>query len=660
MSGKDRKWLRFRVASVLIFFLVLFAVLVYRAVQLQIIRGDQLRMKADRQQIVTVALPPERGLILDQNGQKLAATVLADSVYIDPKFVPEEEKDRVAEGLSSILSVKKTRIESMIDGPKRFYWVRRKIMPEQTRKIAELDLKGVYILQEPKRFYPHRELAAHVLGFVDIDSEGRGGVERAYNECLLGPARSLSWKRDAKGKRIYLNDTMMDGPETDTCNLILTIDSKIQYITELQLREAVDTNRAQGGTAIVMDPRTGEILAMANSPRFNPNAVAQSTYDMRRNRAISDCFDPGSVFKPFVAAAALEDGVVGETDLFDCENGAYRIGRRVIHEAQMKKHEELTLPEILKYSSNIGIAKVAERVGKERLYHYITQFGFGSKTGIELPIEIRGIVRKPKYWRSIDFANTAFGQGISVTALQLASAMSAIANDGVLMQPHIVRGLVDQNGRVLKEYAPQVVRRVVSPMTAQRMKAMLTNVVEGKGGTGRRARVDGVHIAGKTGTSQKFDKAAARYSSRKVMASFIGFFPADNPQVLILVVLDEPAINRWGGVAAAPVFRNISEKIMRCSDRDIEINRVVAEQEGPGADILRIASGDAVSDAGKWDGVGMPDFSGMSVRDVLRLSRTMGVEVKIAGSGWAVRQNPAAGTALDGLTVCAVSFYGGF
>ena len=228
------------------------------------------------------------------------------------------------------------------------------------------------------------------------------------------------------------------------------------------------------------------------------------------------------------------------------------------------------------------------------------------------------------------------------------------------MKPHVVRGLVDQDGRVLKEYAPQPVRRVVSPVTAQRMKAILTNVVESEDGTGRRARIDGVHVAGKTGTSQKFDKDAASYSSRKVMASFIGFFPADNPQMLILVVLDEPSINRWGGVAAAPVFRHISEKIMRCSDRDIEINRVVAEQEDPGADILRIASADAVADPGRWDGDGLPDFSGMSVRDVLRLSRTMGVEIKIAGSGWAVRQNPAAGSPLDGLTVCAVSFYGGF
>ncbi|MBN2283054.1 MAG: transpeptidase family protein [Deltaproteobacteria bacterium] len=661
MTGKDRKWFRFRIATVLVFFVVLCVALVSRAFQLQVLQGDFLKTRADRQQSMSITLPPERGLILDQNGEKLAATVLADSVYADPLHVADAS--RTAESLSSFLNLEKEEIAAKLSGSGRFCWIKRKVTPAEAEGIRSLKLEGVHLLQEPDRYYPQKDLACHLIGFVDIDSEGREGIELKYNDKLLGTPRKASWLRDARGARMYLNEESVADTENGNCNLILTIDGQIQYIAELQLQQAVEKNEARAGCAIVMDPRTGEILAMANYPHFNPNAVSRCGPDARRNRAVTDCFDPGSVFKPFVVAAAIEEGVAGETDVFDCENGAYYVGGRTIHEAQMKKHDKLTLGEVLKYSSNIGIAKVSERLGKEKFYEYITRFGFGSRTGIDVPGEVSGILRRPERWRDIDFATMSFGQGISVTAIQLVTAYAAIANHGVLMKPHVVRGIVDSQGRVIEEYAPEMVRRVISPVTAERVTTLLTNVVEEEDGTGARARVSGVSVAGKTGTSQKFDRETGQYSRRKVMTSFMGFFPAEAPRMVICVVLDEPRHNRWGGVAAAPVFRNISEQILRCIDRDIEIRKVEAAAENEEFNILNAAAVPAVpavSTLVEVNGSVIPDFRGMSMREVVRLTRRLGIELKISGSGWAVAQKPEPGTAIEPATSCLVAFDDGF
>jgi cell division protein FtsI (penicillin-binding protein 3) len=409
-----------------------------------------------------------------------------------------------------------------------------------------------------------------------------------------------------------------------------------------------------------MNPKTGEILAMASFPQFNPNAYSQYPVSFRRNRAITDCFDPGSVFKPFVAAAALEEGVVSETDIIDCENGSYVVGDRVIHEAQRKRHKELIFPDILKYSSNIGIVKVAEMLGKEKFHKYITGFGFGSKTGVDLPGETGGILRKPSNWRRVDFATIAFGQGISVSAMQLITAMSAIANGGVLMKPHIVKGLVNRQGEIMEHYMPEAVRRVISQDTAKRITAILTDVVEGEGGTGSRARIANLSVAGKTGTSQKFDFSLGSYSSKKVAASFIGFFPAEDPQVVVLVMLDEPQTERWGGVVAAPVFRDISERIVSCYNKDLDLPDMVAKRHEGDVKIVNASISDVIPRNDETDESVIPDFSGMSVREVLKVSRDRGIDVRVVGSGWAVDQRLAPGIAREANQPCYVLFDKGF
>jgi len=525
MTAKSGKWLRFRVVSILLFFLVLYVALVSRAFQLQVVSGETLGKLADRQHKASLTLYPERRFIFDRNGQKLAATIMADSVYVDPSNV--EDRTKVSSNLSSILGVKRQKITGALSNQGSFRWIARQISPVRTERIRTLKLKGVHLVQEPRRFYPHRELACHLLGFAGLDSTGLDGLESKYDEYLKGVPKKVVWGRDARGRKIYLSDDSGSAVDDRSCSLFLTIDSKIQYIVESQLKKAIEDTGAKGGTVIVMDPGTGEVLAMANEPLFNPNEFSIYPADARRNRAVTDCFDPGSVFKPFVAAAALEEGLVTETDIFDCENGSYTVGNRVIHDAQNEKFQELNLPDIIKHSSNIGSVKIAEKLGKEKFYHYITMFGFGSKTGIDLPGESRGILRNSKDWTDVDFATIAFGQGVSVTAIQLVTAMSAIANDGVLMKPHVVRCMVDKKGSVVKEIEPVAVRRVISPETSHRITSILTDVVEE--GTGGNARIVNLSVAGKTGTSQKFDFDLGRYSAKKVEASFIGFFPAEDP-----------------------------------------------------------------------------------------------------------------------------------
>ena len=659
MSTKSKKWLRFRVVSLMVFFLVLYVALVSRAFQLQVVSGETLGSLADRQHKKSLTLNPERRFIFDRNGQKLAATIMADSVYVDPSSVQDQRK--VASKLSSVLGIKRRDVTRELANQGSFRWIARQISPAGAERISAMDLKGVHLVREPKRFYPHREMACHLLGFAGLDSTGLEGLELQYDDYLKGVPQGVVWGRDARGHRIYLDDDAGNGSNDRSCSLFLTIDSKIQYIVESQLHNAIERTGAKGGSIIVMDPRTGEVLAMANGPSFNLNTFSTYPADARRNRAVTDCFDPGSVFKPFVAAAAFDEGLVEETDLFDCEDGRYVVDDRIIHEAQNKKYQELTPADILKHSSNIGIVKIAEKLGKDRFHHYITRFGFGSKTGVDLPGESAGILRAPHEWRDVDFATMAFGQGLSVTPLQLVSAMCSIANGGVLMKPYVVRCLVDKKGNVIKQFEPVAVRRVISEETARRVASILTGVVDGEGGTGRNAHIVNLPVAGKTGTSQKFDFSTGRYSSKKVSASFIGFFPADDPQMVILVVLDEPKIDRWGGVAAAPVFKRVSEQILRCSNSSMEVPEVAEERNGTKRRIMQVSA--VAADMPRLDVIVdqsvIPDFAGLSMREALRIAQRRGMEIRTAGSGWAVNQNPAPGTPIEGNRPCYVLFDSG-
>ena len=658
MSGASKKWYKFRLLTVLLFFVALFVVLMTRAFHLQIMSGSTYKVMADRQHTNSLPLPPERGLIFDRNGEKLAASLLVDSVFIDPSKV--SDADSTASRLSTVLHLKKKQILQQISKSKNFCWAARMISPAQASQIRALELDGVYLVQEPKRFYPNKELAGQLIGSVGLDSNGLEGLELKYENYLKGETDKVLWGRDAKGRKLYLADGPAEEKKDVIHNLILTIDSRIQYLVESHLKEAIQKTGARGGMAIVMDPKTGQILAMANEPAFNPNNFYRSDKELKRNKALTDVFDPGSTFKPFLAAAALEEGVVKETDRFYCENGAYRVANVTIHEANQKKHGSLTFREVLKYSSNIGAVKVSQKVGKQKFHQYIQNFGFGHKTGIDLPGESGGLVRPCENWTTVDTATIAFGQGISVTAVQLISAFSAIANQGMLMQPYIVQKIVNPRGEVVKEFTPTAVRQVISPRTAERLTAILTDVVGEEGGTGKKARIQNVGVAGKTGTSQKFDFAAKRYSREKVRTSFMGFFPSGSPRLAILVTIDEPQRFKWGGEAAAPVFKEISQQIIRCFESGIgEVPTIEKEDITKPVKIQLALSPVAVSaanDAAPEAEDLLPDFTGMTLKNALKVAQEREIEIKVVGSGWAVSQIPQAGSAVRKNRACTVYF----
>lgn len=664
MTGESRKWMKFRIATLLAFFLVLFIALGSRAFQLQILSGKELKALAQKQHTQTLQLQPERGIIFDRNGEKMAATIMADSVCADPSKI--NNPGEVAERLAAILQTEKAGLQKRLTGTKNFCWLARRIAPEQAALVQELGVEGIFIIKEPMRYYPSGELAGHLIGFVGMDATGLEGLELRYDRYLKGASEKLIWTRDAKGKRLYPRVERPQTPQKENYNLVLTIDNRIQHMVESHLKAAVKDKGAKGGFAIVMDPRTGEILALANEMGFDPNRFTEVSSQTGKNKAITDCFDPGSTFKPFLAAAALEEGVAKETDMFNCENGNYAIANRVVHEAQRKRHAALSFHDILKYSSNIGSVKVAEKLGKEKFYEYIRKFGFGAKTGIDLPGETAGLLRPVENWTRVDAATVAFGQGISVTAIQLITALSSVANQGVLMKPFIVRGLMDRKGTLVETYHPTVVRRVVSPDTAKRLTAILTDVVGMEDGTGKRARIVNVAVAGKTGTSQKFDFAKKAYSSDRVKTSFMGFFPAENPQIAILVILDEPQKDRWGGVAAAPVFKNIGEQLLTCFRTNIRENSIEDTlpqglPEGkPVSGDMKVSLASAAAPLARTvvesDDAVVPDFRGMTIREVLKRSKEKGIEVRVIGSGWAVAQHPAAGISAPANRLCTVTF----
>ncbi|MCE5283747.1 MAG: penicillin-binding protein [Deltaproteobacteria bacterium] len=656
MNGESRKWLRFRIAIMLAFFMVLFIALGSRAFQLQILSSKELKGLAERQHTQVLLLQPDRGVIFDRNGEKMAATIMADSVCADPSKI--DRPGQVAGILASTLHTDRAVIQKKLSGAKNFCWIARRIAPEDAARVQDLGIEGIFLVKEPKRYYPNGELAGHLIGFVGLDATGLEGLELKYDKYLRRLPEKLLWTRDAKGKRLYPRVEASETAPPEHYNLVLTIDSRIQHLVESQLKSAVKSKGAKGGFAIVMDPRTGEILALANELGFDPNNFSTVNPALGKNRAITDCFDPGSTFKPFLAAAALEEGVVKETDIINCENGHYAVADRVIHEANRARHKSLTFRDVLKYSSNIGSVKVAERLGKEKFYRYIKDFGFGAKTGIDLPGEATGILRPVENWTRVDASTIAFGQGVSVTAMQLITALSTVANGGVMMKPFVVRALMDQKGHVVQAFRPTEVRRVVSLETAKRLTAILTDVVGTEDGTGKHAQIVNVSVAGKTGTSQKFDFARRVYSSERVKTSFMGFFPSENPQLAILVILDEPQRDKWGGVAAAPVFKNIGEQLLTCFRTNIRENPVSEEKAGDGMKVKLVSTPATLTAqaAGEEDKPLIPDFHGMTIREVLKLSKEKGLEVEIVGSGWATTQRPAAGVPVRGNRFCTITF----
>jgi cell division protein FtsI (penicillin-binding protein 3) len=532
-----------------------FGVILFRLVNLQVLQAAELTARADRQHQKSVTLEGARGAVTDRHGKVLAMNVEVPSIFGVPTSL--DSPANAARSLSPVLHIRREEIEKKLRQDKHFVWLARKVEPEQGRRLEQLSIDGIGMVMEGRRFYPKGPLLAHVLGFVGMDGVGLEGLERRYESQLHGEKRLTILQRDALGRTVFPKGLREQVPTTGEA-LTLTIDEVIQYIAEKELEEAVDHARAKSGTIIVMEPRTGAILAMAVSPRFDPNTVASLTADRWRNRALTDTYEPGSTMKVVVAAAALEERVMMPGSMLFGENGRMTIANTTIHD-----HEKLgwmTFAQMIQKSSNIGAAKTGMLVGDQRLYRYLQAFGFGQRTDIDLPGEVSGLLKSPREWGRRSLASISMGQEVGVTPLQMITAVSAIANDGVLMKPYVVAEVRDQKGQRVKEILPQVKRRVVSPATARTLTTIMGGVVTS--GTGTKAAIPGFRVAGKTGTAQKVDPRTGTYSSALSIGSFVGFVPADAPRLAIIVVVDEPQGESWGGVVAAPVFRRVGEQVL--------------------------------------------------------------------------------------------------
>lgn len=532
-----------------------FAVILFRLFSLQVLQAAELTERADRQHRMSVTVEGGRGGIYDRQGKVLAMNMDVPSVYGMPASL--ENPAGVARDLARVLNVRADEIERKLRREQKFVWIARKVDPEQGRNLERLSLEGIGTRMEGRRFYPKGALLAHVLGFAGMDGAGLEGVERRYDSYLRGETQKVILQRDALGRTVFPKGLNDQGPAPGH-SLTLTIDEVIQYIAEKELDEAVASARAKGGVVLVMEPRTGAILAMAVNPRFDPNSMAGLTADRWRNRALTDAYEPGSTMKVITAAAALEEKVMTPGTLIHGENGQFSAAGRNIHDHE--KMGWMTFAQMVQKSSNIGAAKAGMALGEERLYRYLKAFGFGERTEIDLPGEATGLVREPRSWGRQSLASIAFGQEIGVTPLQLLAAVAAVGNGGWLMKPYVVSEIRNGQGEVVAQMGPQVRRRPISAETAQVLSGILEGVVSH--GTGGKAALPGFRVAGKTGTAQKIDPQTGRYSPTLFVASFVGYLPAEDPRLAILVVVDEPHTEQWGGTIAAPVFRRVAEQAL--------------------------------------------------------------------------------------------------
>ena len=525
-----------------------------KAVQLQVFRGDWLSEKASDQYEASVQTEGKRGVIFDCNRREMAVSIDATSIGAYPRKV--DDVNRTSAALAKTLRIDRRALIQRLSLGRSFVWVERQVTPKESAAVSALQLGGIDFRNEHKRFYPSRTLAAQVLGFTGVDGNGLEGIEYRYNENLKGNAKSQTVLKDALGRGFSSEEGSTVSSSGQ--DLVLTIDRAVQFITEQAIKEVVDEFSAKSAMAIVMVPETGAVLAMAHYPFFNPNAYNEFDRWQWRNRAITDPFEPGSTLKIFTAAAAIEKGGVTPDCIFYCENGEYRVGRHTIHDTH--KNGWLSLQQIIKYSSNIGAVKVLERIGPKVLDDTLRAFGFGERTGIDCPGETAGCLAPYRNWRGVDGSTISFGQGISVSAIQLAAAVNAIANDGVLMQPFVVQAVTDESGREIKRFEPRIVRRAVSSETARMIKRIMTTVTS-EGGTGEKVGLEEYSVAGKTGTAQKTDEMGV-YAKGKYVSSFVGFVPADNPKVTIVVIVDEPEHDHYGGAVAGPAFRKIAQELL--------------------------------------------------------------------------------------------------
>ena len=647
-----------------------------RLVQVQVSQHNDLTARARSQQLGAIETSPTRGQVLDRQGKELARSIDAESFFADPREIHNVEQTARAIAAATGLEQAElnTRLRDAKDANKKFVWIVRRLDVQAASKVDALRLDGVYSRKEPKRYYPNDSLAAHVLGFVGTDEIGLSGVEQYYNDKIRGESGKLYFERDARRQSFESYEIQPRPGQT----IVLTIDQTIQFRTEQALVAAVERSHAKFGTAIVMDPQTGEILALANAPTFNPNQPAELSPEERKNGAVENLYEPGSTFKIVAFSAAIEMGLVKPEDRIDCQMGQITVAGRVVHDHH--PFGVLTVADALAQSSDVGAIKLGLLVGNQSMYDYMKRLGFGARTGIDLRGESPGLLRPVNRWQPSSIGSLAMGQEVGVTPIQMAIAYSALANNGLLVKPYLVREVRTPAGAVVFQ-AKTESRRALKPETTSALRGMFEGVT--LHGTARKAQLNGYTAAGKTGTAQKIDPRTRTYSTTKYIGSFVGFAPVQNPAVVIVVVIDEPQGAYHGGDVAAPVFREIAEQILpelnitpdleiksapqliaqvaQASPKTREEEQRQSEQRAatlPTVAARRFSNGtnEVVFAVATRRGALMPDLRGQSVRDVARTCAQLGLRLEARGEGRALRQTPEAGAEVAAGEVVRVDF----
>lgn len=660
-SGQN-KWVQIRMGLIFGLLACAMSIVIGRVYYLQTDRAENLQEMAASQSSRSVTVQAKRGSILDRNGVEMAVTIEVPSVFVRPQEV--EDPKRAARQLLPHIDSDAETLLSRLSSERRFVWLKRQIHPDSAEAIGELGIPGVGITTESKRYYPLQERAGQLLGFVNIDGKGLEGLESAYQSTLAGGKFKIDGMRDARGRTLMMSE-LPEFEKFQGDSVVLTIDNRVQRVAEKALARQVEEYEAKGGYAVVLDVKTGAVVAMANTPDFDPNHFSDFRSEDWRLRGVTDTFEPGSTFKPFVLAAALEAGTVGLNSEFDTEKGRIKVGRYTIRDT--KASEVLNAAEIIQLSSNIGVYKIAKTIGKQGLYDAIRDFGFGSRTGVNLRGEQPGLVWPPDRWAEVSFANIAFGQGLTTTPLQMTAGVAALANGGMLMQPHIIQEIRDKNGEIKEKVEPKLVRRVVSPQSA-RQTAWAMSLVTREGGTGTRAAMEHFTVAGKTGTAQKVNPETRRYDPNMWTGSFVGFAPAEAPEFAVMVMIDEPQKSHYGGVVAAPAFKEIMQTALNLrgvlplpeeqrfrfedeEDEDEEGEEGAAELVGTlpdsGPDILLLPDVEVPSELEAAGEGGVPDFRGLTLRGALQYADELGYLPEVEGWGRVVEQIPAPGAELQ-------------
>lgn len=641
-----------KIISLFIGVSLLWGLIILRAAYLQFLPNEKLNALQTRQFETVVTLPARRGSIYDRNGKELAMSSPAYSLYADPKII--ENKKTLAKQLAQITGANaKDIFQKIKDKSKRFVWIDRLLSASAADQIREMKIKGLGLVEDWKRIYPNDQLLGTTLGFVGKEGQALEGIELYYDRILRGEKKKVSMRRDARGRPL-IQDGLLFTETPQGKEMKLTVDADLQYFVESELASNVKKYEADGGWVVVLDAKTSAIRAMASSPNFDPNKPMNSTLQERRNRSVTDTFEPGSTLKTFVIAQAIENKLVKPNTKIFCENGAFRIGKRVIHEAE-KDHSQgtISVTEVLAYSSNIGTSKIALMMGDQKLKEAYYSFGFGQKIGVDLPGEAKGIM-VPLPWRDHLLANISFGQGITASPLQIANAYAAIANGGELNQPYIVESVTDIETNETLKTEPKIIRRAISVEAASQMRLMLANATS-ENGTGGAARVPGYFVGGKTGTAQKIKTNGRGYMQGGYIGSFAGFIPANEPQLVIYVGIDHPRKGYYGAQVAAPLFSRIASYAVRRDGVTPElltentISKVKDDsvaQKFLNADKVVTMDKKSSSEKSELTTV-VPNLKSLTVREVLAKAAEQQIEVKLVGDGRVESTWPDAGQSLS-------------